>query len=230
MKPLLSETQDNDKLQELGRASLQIVHDLKNQLNGLKLYATFLRRRLEKAERPPDELETIAKLIAGLERVANDLSNIVTYGKPLVLKKKPRTDVRAILVDVWTRLKEQQNSNGSYLSSIAFESEPLSSCGDFDPDLLSEAFKSISLGAVQMSEYRTEPQPLKVCFRSETGTEGTTAIIEWRDVNQSGHDQFRSFTGSHGIQMSLAAKVIEAHGGTAKCDGSSLIVTLPLSV
>jgi len=32
-------------LEDLGRATLQIVHDLKNQLNGLKLYATFLRKR-----------------------------------------------------------------------------------------------------------------------------------------------------------------------------------------
>jgi hypothetical protein len=46
MKPLLSGMQDIDKLQDLGRASIQIVHDLKNQLNGLKLYATFLRKLL----------------------------------------------------------------------------------------------------------------------------------------------------------------------------------------
>ena len=51
MKPLLSETQDSDSLQTLGRASLQIIHDLKNQLNGLKLYATFLRKRLDAADK-----------------------------------------------------------------------------------------------------------------------------------------------------------------------------------
>ena len=74
MKPLLSESEDNRSLQALGRASVQIVHDLKNQLNGLKLYATFLRKRLEKGERPADELETVGKLIAGIDRTAADLS------------------------------------------------------------------------------------------------------------------------------------------------------------
>ena len=49
MKPILSQTEDKSTLQDLGRASIQIVHDLKNQLNGLKLYATFLRKRLEKS-------------------------------------------------------------------------------------------------------------------------------------------------------------------------------------
>ena len=63
MKALVLDTAEKEALQTLGRASVQIVHDLKNQLNGLKLYATFLRRRLEKAERPPDEQETLAKLI-----------------------------------------------------------------------------------------------------------------------------------------------------------------------
>ena len=70
MKPLLTETHDAEALHELGRASVQVVHDLKNQINGLKLYATFLRKRMEKAERPADELETVAKLLAGPARAA----------------------------------------------------------------------------------------------------------------------------------------------------------------
>ncbi len=50
MKPLPQPTHDTEALQELGRASVQIMHDLKNQLNGLKLYATFLRKRAERDE------------------------------------------------------------------------------------------------------------------------------------------------------------------------------------
>ena len=62
MKPLLSPLQDSNSLQTLGRASLQIVHDLKNQLNGLKLYATFLRKRMEKGSQPPDEMQTVERV------------------------------------------------------------------------------------------------------------------------------------------------------------------------
>jgi signal transduction histidine kinase len=97
MKPLLSESGDSDSLQALGRASVQIVHDLKNQLNGLKLYATFLRKRIEKGERPADELETIKKLIAGIDRTAEDLSLLSEYGRPLTLKREGATDVQQIL-------------------------------------------------------------------------------------------------------------------------------------
>ena len=48
MKPAPARTPDSAELEKLGRATLEIVHDLKNQLNGLKLYATFLRKRLER--------------------------------------------------------------------------------------------------------------------------------------------------------------------------------------
>ena len=68
--PQQQPAQDAEALQELGRASVEIVHDIKNQLNGLKLYATFLRKRFERDTRPADELETINKIIAGLERAA----------------------------------------------------------------------------------------------------------------------------------------------------------------
>src|SRR5205809_49932 len=66
MKPALAKATESDTLEEVGRATLQVVHDLKNQLNGLKLYATFLRKRLEQNDRAQEERETLSKLIAGI--------------------------------------------------------------------------------------------------------------------------------------------------------------------
>src|SRR5918992_4960743 len=106
MKASMSRTEDTESLQDLGRASMQIVHDLKNQLNGLKLYATFLRRRIEKTERPGDEQETIAKLINGLDRAADDLSTIVKYGQPVELKKQAGVEVDKILRGACTGFSE----------------------------------------------------------------------------------------------------------------------------
>src|SRR5918993_1678072 len=97
MKPLKSELQDAETLRQLGSASVQVVHDLKNQLNGLKLYATFLRKRLEKGERPADELETVGKLIAGLERAATDMNALIRLGRPLDLRRQPGTDLSSLL-------------------------------------------------------------------------------------------------------------------------------------
>ena len=135
MKPLVSETQDVRTLQELGRASVQIVHDLKNQLNGLKLYATFLRKRMEKSERPADEQETIGKLIAGLERAAADMTALVRYGRPVELRRQPRVDVVKII------------SNISASEGVHFESASDTIEGEFDATTMAEALKAITTGA-----------------------------------------------------------------------------------
>ena len=94
MKPALAKTTDNNALEDLGRATLQIVHDLKNQLNGLKLYATFLRKRLERDQRSPEEHETLAKLIAGLDRAARDMTALVRYARPVELHRQPHVDLQ----------------------------------------------------------------------------------------------------------------------------------------
>src|ERR671920_1952599 len=133
MKPLKTELQDAETLRDLGSASVQIVHDLKNQLNGLKLYATFLRKRMEKSERPADELETMAKLISGIERAAADMNVLVRYGRTLELRRQPGTDLARLLNDSADGARVEADGGG-------FE-------GDYDPVLLGEALKNITAGA-----------------------------------------------------------------------------------
>jgi hypothetical protein len=227
MKPLLSKTSDSESLQTLGRASLQIVHDLKNQLNGLKLYATFLRRRIEKTERPVDEQETVNKLIAGLDRAATDLSTLVQYGRPIELKKQPGIDIQKMMRSVVAGITNGGGSTTSLDGSIAVE-EGASFVGEFDPSVLTEALKSISLGAMRFRQEKLEEGKMDISLRRDTSEAEPTAIIEWRGVSELDHDPFRSFAGSDEVRMSLAAKVIEAHGGSAEYQQGMLRARLPL--
>jgi hypothetical protein len=229
MKPLLSESQDNDALLALGRASVQIVHDLKNQLNGLKLYATFLRKRLEKSERPADELETINKLIAGLDRTAADLSIIVEYGEPLELKKQSGTDLEKIMRDVAVSWNARPAVSGPLTGSIVMNAEPGPFLGDFDSALLAGALKSISLGAMKMVTGKKPGGSLEIRLKSNAIDTKRDGVIEWKVLDSLDHDPFHSFAGSNEIRLSLAARVIEAHGGSAKPGDGALCVRLPLT-
>jgi signal transduction histidine kinase len=214
MKPLKSETQDNETLQEIGRASVQIVHDLKNQLNGLKLYATFLRKRMEKAERPADEHETIAKLIAGLERAAADMTTLVRVGRPLELRRQSQTDLVKILA----------NLDSGEETKIEAEAGELA--GDFDTAAITEAFKTITTSALGLCP-AGDSAGLTISLRPDE--DGRRAIVEWRGVKtNNGDDPFHSFAGSEGLRMSLAAKIIEAHGGETGYDANTLRAQLPL--
>ena len=227
MKPLLSTSQDSNSLQTLGRASVQIIHDLKNQLNGLKLYATFLRRRLEKSERPQDEMETLDKLIAGLDRAAGDLSTLVQYGRPIELRKQPSVDIQKIMRGVAAGFSSGVRVTGRLTGQIIIESDPPPLTGEFDPAVLTEAFKSISLGAMKMQTSDGVPT-LRVSLKRDASN-GGTALVEWHGLNNLDHDPFQSFAGSTEIRMSLAAKIIEAHGGSAEHGAGTLSVRLPLS-
>ena len=214
MKPLKSETQDSSRLQEIGRASVQIVHDLKNQLNGLKLYATFLRKRMEKSERPVDEQETIAKLIAGLERAAADLTALVRLGRPLELKLQPRADLFKILTSI-------ENSD-----NLRFDAETKEVAGDFDVAAMTEALKTITSCATGM---RPVGETDAVCIHLQPDEKSNQVVIEWRGVQPgNGDDPFHSFAGSEGLRMALAAKIIEAHGGETEHEANLLRIRLPI--
>jgi light-regulated signal transduction histidine kinase (bacteriophytochrome) len=221
MKVSMSRTEDSETLQDLGRASVQIVHDLKNQINGLKLYATFLRRRLEKSERPEDEQETITKLIAGLDRAASDLATIVEYGRRIELKKQTGFEMQKVLRTVCSSFDGQE-------SQIVVDPRSDSVQGNFDALKLTDAFKWISAAAIKnrRQENEAEAQPITV---KVAAVDNKDAIIEWSVLRKIDHDPFRSFVGSEEIRLALAAKIIEAHGGSAKLAEDRFVVQLPLS-
>lgn len=219
MKPLTSTGEDSGTLQDLGRASVQIVHDLKNQLNGLKLYATFLRKRLERSDRPEDEQETVGKLISGLDRAANDLSTIVQYGREIELKTQPGCDLQKVLRSICSELG----------ANTVFEPDVAPLIGEFDQSKLTDALRWIALGA---AKYQTDAEGnagIKVAATRQMSNSHSRAIVEWRGSRSWDHDPFRSFQGSDEIRMSLAAKIVAAHGGATDQSGASLVITLPLS-
>lgn len=219
MKQLTSEYDDLNTLQELGRASVQVVHDLKNQLNGLKLYATFLRKRIEKSERPADEQETITKLIAGLERAAADMNVLVRLGRPAELRRQSNVDLGKLIY----RLIHEQTE------PIAAEVSQESIYGNFDTAALTEALKVITAGAL-LRRAKDSSSPLTVRLRLERPEGIPAAVIEWVGLNiEDGSDPFHSFAGSEGIRMSLASKLIAAHGGEASRLGEAFVARLPLA-
>lgn len=215
MKPLKTERQNTDALLELGLASVQIVHDLKNQVNGLKLYATFLRKRFETQERPADERETIAKIIAGLERAAADMTTLVRFGRPLDLHPQPHVDLAQLLREA--TIKDQLVTD---VAEQTFE-------GAFDAEKMREALQAMSGNAWA---HASADESQHVSLRpDEDENGGTYAVIEWRGLKyQPDAQPFHSFAGSDALRMALAGKIIRAHGGSVAHDAHTLRARLPL--
>jgi len=228
MKPAVAKVIDNQALADLGRATLQIVHDLKNQLNGLKLYATFLRKRLETEGQFSEERETVAKLIAGLDRAAKDLTALVRYAQPLELRRQPHTDLRRIIENA-TREAASQFAVNSMPTRLVYDiaHEPL--YGAFDSEALAEAIRAITERAADQASRAVSHPTVHVLMAGTAAS--PEALIEWRDLRLSADsDPFRSFSGKLAARLALAAKIIEAHFGRVQCDATTIRVSLPLTI
>jgi signal transduction histidine kinase len=225
MKPALARNAEQNPLEELGRATLQIVHDLKNQLNGLKLYATFLRKRVERDDRAPEERETLIKLIAGIDRAARDMTALVRYGQPLELHRRPDVDLKNLTS---AAVREVTQRAGTTVS-VACEIEDGLLYGEFDPAALSEAMQALTEEAVQSLPARDLGQ-ISLSVRREDHTGSAQAVIEWRGVKLAGRNHSISASSSYGtVHTAQAARIIEAHGGRFECDANTIRAWLPLS-
>lgn len=219
---------DSTRLKELGQAALHIVHDLKNQLNGLKLYATFLRKRMERDDRPQDECETVAKLIAGLDRAAQDLTALVRYAQPTELRCQPQIDLSKIIskaIDeshaaVPPGQAEQLTIDGMKVDAFR---------GNFDEVALTGAFKTLVEHASPITHSRPN-NPTSISIRRDEAQASPEALIEWTNINPARkEDPFHALDSIASVRMALAAKIIEAHGGRVEHNGSSVRVWLPLT-
>jgi nitrogen fixation/metabolism regulation signal transduction histidine kinase len=226
MKPAVAKDTESNSLEDIGRATLQIVHDLKNQLNGLKLYATFLRKRLERNDQLAEERETVAKLIAGLDRSANEIAILVRYSQPIDLHRQAHADLRSLFENL-ARKFVQSPAPGSTGKQFALEIEPGSFAGEFDNNALSEAFIAIAEQASDKSQPEMN-QPSVSLKRTASGK--GEAMIEWRGVKLDRQPaSLRSFDGKLSVRLALAGKIIEAHGGRIEFSNDAVRAWLPLT-
>jgi nitrogen fixation/metabolism regulation signal transduction histidine kinase len=217
MKAVPAKALDARALEDLGRATHRIVHDLKNQLNGLKLYATYLRKRLERDDRAAAERETIDKLVAGLDHAAKEMAALVRYAEPRDLRQQPHTDLRTI---VHAAVHDPAyRVTGPLTGSLASDVHP-PLIGAFDPHALAEAFSALSREALAG---QTNNSNMSLHLERIESDQSPQAVIEWRGVApQVGASQ-------PGIHAAFARRIIEGHGGVVEFQSNTIKVTLPLS-
>jgi len=213
MTPTTAKALDTSEVADLGQATLQIVHDLKNQLNGIKLYATFLRKRFESEDRPPEEREILAKLIEGLDRAGREMTTLVRYSRPVELRRR-RANLRTI---VFGPASSPTNEN---LDAPLY--------GEFDPDALAEAFRLLAEHAVSHVGSRDRNQIAVKVNRDLVNS--AEAAVEWRAAKfDNRSDPFGSAHKYESVHAALATRIIEAHGGRVEFGSDTIRAWLPLS-
>lgn len=225
MKPATAKATEPSPLEDLGRATLEIVHDFKNQLNGLKLYATFLRKRLNREDRSAEERETIAKLIAGLERAAAEIAVLVSYAHPVELKPRTRVNLRHLLESFSRKLADGEDAS-ERRAVTTNDAAPL--YGDFDSEALSKAFRAVTEQALDKARHPAGTRPSVDLQRANS--KSPEALIEWHGVTPEYHSAtLPALDGKLTVRLALAARIIEAHGGRVEHAANIFRIWLPLS-
>ena len=208
---------DAKALEDLGRATLRIVHDLKNQLNGLKLYATYLRKRLDRDENATTERETVEKLVAGLDHAAKEMAALVRYAQPLDLRRQPAADLRAIAHSAVN--DPTYRVSGPLITATTKENNDRL-IGSFDPHTLAEAFSALTREALAR-----RPADAIITLKLErlSSEHVPLALAQWSGLAK------QSRGSSPGIHAAFAKRIIEAHGGVVDFDNEAINVKLPLS-
>ncbi len=227
MTPAPAKSTESAALEELGRATLQIVHDLKNQLNGLKLYATFLRKRLEATDQSIEERETLAKLIAGLDRAAKDMTALVRYARPSDLHTQEGLDLRKILSDVVAEAATRE-TGGLPRTQINAEIEDTPMLGEFDPTALIEALKAVT-DDVRAAVPQKGANTISLTARRDPKAATPTVMIQWSGVRFKHRNNPFKDSGCGTVHTALAARIIEAHQGRLECEADVIRAWLPLS-
>ena len=142
---------------------------------------------MEKTGGAEDELDTVRKLIAGLDRAADDLSMISDYGHPVYLKTQPNVDLHAVMSGVAANVNAGLNSGpratGSLAGPIELMSDGTPIVGEFDATALASALKSISLGALKLMNNKAREGALTINLY-KPADDGNQCLIEWAVLDQ----------------------------------------------
>lgn len=116
-----SVTAESKEPQESDLRALRLIHDFKNQLGGLKLYAAFLKKRLASDQ---DGLEVCEKIIHGLNLMAERSRLVTRLVQPLVLSLAD-TDLSALLHHVVQDLIAEAKARDVQIELDLFAEMPL---------------------------------------------------------------------------------------------------------
>jgi signal transduction histidine kinase len=214
---------------ETGRMAARLIHDFKNQLGGLKLYAAYLQKRFADN---PEGMEVAEKIAQGLNEMAEQAAILNKLCRPLELRVGPG-DLAPVVEQVMNRIGPKASANRVKMTANL---ETGLAGVSFDPRLISEAIEAIILRAVDAS-----PQDAEIGISLRRQDEALRIEIKDNGASLDGQRRLNFFDPLAGdrlnrtaLGLAMAKKIIERHGGqvsaqAGKIAGTIVEVTLPIA-
>jgi signal transduction histidine kinase len=214
---------------ETGRMAARLIHDFKNQLGGLKLYAAYMQKRFaDNAE----GVEIAEKIAQGLNEMAEQAAILNRLCRPLELQMTPG-DLAPVVEQAVSKLGPRASAKRV---KISCDLEPGAPQVSFDSRQIGEALEAIISRAIDASP---EDGEIGISFRRRDGT----PRIEIKDNGATLNDErrlnlFDPLAGDRlnrtALSLAMARRIIERHGGEVSARagasaGTIVEVTLPIA-
>src|SRR5262245_64334930 len=162
---------------ETGRMAARLLHDFKNQLGGLKLYAAYLQKRFaDNAE----GVEVAEKIAQGLNEMAEQAAILNRLCRPLELQMAPG-DLKPVVEQVVSKLGPRASAKRV---KISCDLEPGAPQVSFDSRQIGEALEVIISRVVDAS---SEDGEIVISLWRREGT----ARIEIKEIGTTINEEHR---------------------------------------
>jgi PAS domain S-box-containing protein len=215
---------------ELGKATSEVTHEVKNPLNAMAIHLRLLKDRLGEVPDPVKQsLDVIQKQIGRLDSVVQNFMHSI---RPQNLELGA-VDVAAIVKETCSLLEAEWRDKGVSFVTRAAADLPNVQGND---DALRTAFMNIILnacqamptgGVVAVTVERPQEDVLAVAI-SDTGTG-----IKPEDMDQIFRMSFTTKAEGSGIGLTLVRRIVEMHDGDIEVSsrvgqGTTIVVRLPI--
>jgi signal transduction histidine kinase len=203
---------------ETGRMATRLIHDFKNQLGGLKLYAAYLQKRFaDNAE----GMEIAEKIARGVSDMAEQAAILNKLCRTLELQMETG-DPAPVVEQVVSRLRPRSEAKRV---KINCDLEPDAQQVSIDPRRIDEALEAIISRAVDAApedgeigiSLRRRDEALQIEIKDNGATLDDERRLSFFDPLAS--DRLNRTA----LSLAMARRIIEIHGGrvSARADASA---------
>ena len=199
----------------LGQATAKLVHDFKNQLGGVKLYATFLKTRLA---HDAESVEIVDKIVQGLDGMADNATLVSRFARPLELRCDAN-DLAALVHKVVADMMPQGAARQVILLAECAENLPEIW---FDWQQMQFALEVVVGRALAVAPPESKVR-VGLQLRDQLGDQIVTLWVseESERLSEQARRQFFDWVTHERLQktaleLAHAARIVKAHGGEAK--------------
>lgn len=201
---------EHNAMAEIGRATNRLIHDFKNQMGGLKLYAAYLKKRFANQ---PEGLEIADKIIHSLNEMTENASLITKLTRPLELKLIEE-DFAALVKQALEEFQPQAAARGV---KVRAEFAAVNGRLPLDSQQMRMALHTLLARAADLSP---AGETVNVALQAGEGQLQLSISIEGETLSEQQRQSFFDFLtherlNQTSLKLALARRVIELHGGEA---------------